>query len=434
MADTNGDGTMGSGMEQTTPPGMMGQGMGMGPGMMGMGGMGPGMMNPGMMNPGMMNPGMMNPGMMHPGMMVGQNMMSSMTMPGAGLDTSSSAGTCAVCDLPIIGQVQTARDKLYHPEHFVCDYCSQPIGLGKWAQDTDGKIFCEVDWLEIHAKRCHICNQSIQGKCVKTSIGNFHPEHFICLGCGTNMVGKKYKIDKETKKVFCSGCMEKERKALLVEAHMCAKCNTKIEGDYLLINGQFMHPRHYRCHECGCEFKGGDAQEFEGDLYCTPHYEALLLKKCARCSKPIKGRSFTALGKVWHPEHFTCHVCDVPFGNHNFQERDGLAYCKTHYVQLYGDNCAFCKTPIHEFTVRFEDKTFHKHHFFCNTCEKVLDPSKTSQFTKWEGKQICKKCYGALPEALRKTVEKRVKEEQRAKERRQHEEEAKKKAASKGKG
>ena len=25
-----------------------------------------------------------------------------------------------------------------------------------------------------------------------------------------------------------------------------------------------------KCMECGCEFKGGDAQEFEGDLYCIP--------------------------------------------------------------------------------------------------------------------------------------------------------------------
>jgi len=61
-----------------------------------------------------------------------------------------------------------------------------------------------------------------------------------------------------------------------------------------------------------------------------------------------------------------------------------------------------------------------------------MDPQKTTQFTKWEGKQICKKCYAALPEVLRKTVEKRIKEEERAKERREQAEIQRKKDAAKG--
>lgn len=52
------------------------------------------------------------------------------------------------------------------------------------------------------------------------------------------------------------------------EAHQCAMCNKPIVGQYLLIKGQFMHPRHFRCEECGTEFKGGDCHEFEGDFYC----------------------------------------------------------------------------------------------------------------------------------------------------------------------
>lgn len=84
---------------------------------------------------------------------------------------------------------------------------------------------------------------------------------------------------------------------------MCAMCSLPIEGPYLLINGKYLHPRyvcqfsidlfcpsslpfvllitdffifivvsdncrHYRCTDCGIEFKGGDCNEFEGDLYC----------------------------------------------------------------------------------------------------------------------------------------------------------------------
>jgi hypothetical protein len=34
------------------------------------------------------------------------------------------------------------------------------------------------------------------------------------------------------------------------------------------------------------------------------------LKKCAKCGKPIKGLALTAIEKNWHPDHFTCHICN----------------------------------------------------------------------------------------------------------------------------
>jgi hypothetical protein len=49
---------------------------------------------------------------------------------------------------------------------------------------------------------------------------------------------------------------------------VCSQCFLPISGPYLLLNGKYLHPRHYRCEECGIEFKGGDCYEFEGDLYC----------------------------------------------------------------------------------------------------------------------------------------------------------------------
>jgi len=40
---------------------------------------------------------------------------------------------------------------------------------------------------------------------------------------------------------------------------------------------------------------------------------------------------------------------------------------------------------------------------------------KEGEFTAWDAKPICKKCYQKLPEDLRKKVEKRLKEEKKAK-------------------
>jgi len=216
--------------------------------------------------------------------------------------------------------------------------------------------------------------------------------------------------------------MEEEKRLIKPESHMCAMCNRPIIGPYLLIKGQFMHPRHFRCEECGCEFKGGDCHEFEGDYYCTPHYEILLLKKCARCGKPCKGRSVTAIGKVWHPDHFTCHICNAPFVESHYYENDGLPYCETHFVQLFGDNCAYCKEPIVNGGKKFLDKAYHPQHFLCNTCQK---PLKDGQFTSWDSKPICKKCYGKLPSDLKKRVEEKITEEKRAKIKRLKEEQGK---------
>jgi paxillin len=38
---------------------------------------------------------------------------------------------------------------------------------------------------------------------------------------------------------------------------------------------------------------------------------------CNACDKPIVGQVITALGKTWHPEHFTCNHCNQELGTRN---------------------------------------------------------------------------------------------------------------------
>jgi paxillin len=288
----------------------------------------------------------------------------------------------------------------------------------------DGKLYCEPDFVELHAKKCKVCNELISGKMINISDESggmmaFHSEHFICVCCGTNLVGKRYKVQKSSKAVFCISCMEKEEKAVRIEAHICGMCNLPIEGNYLLISGKFIHPRHYRCEECGVEFKGGDCMEYEGDYYCRQHYENLILKKCARCGKPCKGRSITACQKTWHPDHFMCHVCGTVLLQSNFYENDFLPYCLTDFTKLFGDACARCLLPIQGGGKRFIEKCYHDACFKCNTCNKDLKPGK---FTSWDNKPICTPCYNKLPDDLKRRVEKRLKEEKKAKMGRVHQE------------
>lgn len=138
---------------------------------------------------------------------------------------------CLTCHQPIVGQVVQALGKNYHPDHFVCEYCSQPFPGGRFLVGPDEKLYCEQDFMELHAKRCQVCNDIIRGKVVNAQGGlSFHSEHFICVGCGTNLVGQKYKIEPSTKHVYCPKCMEATKIVIRPDAHQCAMCNKPIIG------------------------------------------------------------------------------------------------------------------------------------------------------------------------------------------------------------
>jgi hypothetical protein len=62
---------------------------------------------------------------------------------------------------------------------------------------------------------------------------------------------------------------------------------------------------------------------------------------CHCCTQVI-----TALGKTWHPEHFTCTHCNQELGTRNFFEREGHPYCETDYHNLFSPRCAYCNGPI----------------------------------------------------------------------------------------
>lgn len=45
-------------------------------------------------------------------------------------------------------------------------------------------------------------------------------------------------------------------------------------------------------------------------------------------------------------QHFVCAKCEKPFLGHRHYEKRGLAYCETHYHQLFGNLCFVCNQVI----------------------------------------------------------------------------------------
>ena len=67
---------------------------------------------------------------------------------------------------------------------------------------------------------------------------------------------------------------------------------------------------------------------------------------CYSCQTPINGQVITALGYLWHPEHFVCFHCNQTIGTSIFYEKDDKPYCEHDYLSLFSPKCAACSNPI----------------------------------------------------------------------------------------
>eukprot|EP01130_Rhizamoeba_saxonica_P003991 TRINITY_DN1652_c0_g1_i2.p1 TRINITY_DN1652_c0_g1~~TRINITY_DN1652_c0_g1_i2.p1 ORF type:complete len:409 (-),score=77.97 TRINITY_DN1652_c0_g1_i2:63-1289(-) len=326
---------------------------------------------------------------------------------------------CSSCGEMIIGPCINAISKNFHPQCFVCEYCSQPFPGGKFMVHED-EMYCEKDYHELFSKICLVCNTVIHGKCTSAKGFHFHPEHFCCCTCGSRLNNKAFKCVEEKKELYCLECAEKFVVIIDPDSHICAKCKRPIVGEYLELNGQKFCSSHYRCSECACELYGGNCRIYEDNFYCQTHYDILMRKGCMGCGKPIMGRSITALGGIWHPEHFACEICNCSLADSpNYYEKEGKPYCEQHYIQYFATACATCQRPIMKDGKKFLEKSYHPECFICSKCDKVL---REKNFTEWESEPICGKCYDSLPSKLRKRVEKRKRMEAKAKKMRERDE------------
>jgi paxillin len=102
----------------------------------------------------------------------------------SGQTTAGNQQRCAYCQIEINGQAVMALHKYWHPEHFKCADCQQPIGIGAF-QERDGKAYCGR-----HAEGgpvCHKCQQDLRGSFLKACGNTFHKECFICVDCNKSL-------------------------------------------------------------------------------------------------------------------------------------------------------------------------------------------------------------------------------------------------------
>ncbi|XP_002721772.1 transforming growth factor beta-1-induced transcript 1 protein [Oryctolagus cuniculus] len=240
---------------------------------------------------------------------------------------TQAKGLCGSCNKPIAGQVVTALGRAWHPEHFICGSCSTALG-GSSFFEKDGAPFCPECYFERFSPRCGFCNQPIRHKMVTALGTHWHPEHFCCVSCGEPF-GEEGFHEREGRP-YC------RRDFLQLFAPRCQGCQGPILDNYISALSALWHPDCFVCRECFAPFSGGSFFEHEGRPLCENHFHARRGSLCATCGLPVTGRCVSALGRRFHPDHFTCTFCLRPLTKGSFQERAGKPYCQPCFLKLFG--------------------------------------------------------------------------------------------------
>jgi len=178
---------------------------------------------------------------------------------------------------------------------------------------------------------------------------------------------------------------------------ICAKCGKPITGQITTALGKSFHPEHFTCNTCQKILGTSTFYDVGGMPQCEQCFKSLSCPRCGYCDQPILDRYITALGKKWHPEHFICAQCLQPFANGAFFERDGKPYCESCFYSMYAYRCASCNEVIRGECVTAFGVRWHPEHFNCQYCH---EPFKDGAFFEYQGKPYCELHYHQLNGSL----------------------------------
>ncbi|XP_016367960.1 transforming growth factor beta-1-induced transcript 1 protein isoform X1 [Sinocyclocheilus rhinocerous] len=170
----------------------------------------------------------------------------------------------------------------------------------------------------------------------------------------------------------------------------CSACQKPVVGQVVTALGRVWHPEHFVCSECECELGNCNFFEKDGRPYCEPDYFTLYSPHCAQCNKPILNKMVTALDKNWHPECFSCVKCSSTFGDEGFHDREGKQYCQKCFLALFASRCQGCSQPIMENYISALSALWHPQCFVCREC---YSPFVNGSFFEHEGQPLCEAHY-----------------------------------------
>ncbi|CAG12657.1 unnamed protein product, partial [Tetraodon nigroviridis] len=196
----------------------------------------------------------------------------------------------------------------------------------------------------------------------------------------------------------CSACQKpvvgqvRRRKPSPKERRVSPACGTMVRvlAQVVTALGKVWHPEHFVCTQCETELGNRNFFEKDGRPYCESDYFTLFSPHCAHCNKPILNKMVTALDKNWHPECFCCVKCSRAFGDEGFHDREGQQYCQHCFLTLFASRCQGCSQPILESYISALNALWHPQCFVCREC---YSPFVNGSFFEHEGKPLCEAHY-----------------------------------------
>ncbi|KAG7229743.1 hypothetical protein INR49_012539 [Caranx melampygus] len=172
---------------------------------------------------------------------------------------------------------------------------------------------------------------------------------------------------------------------------VCGACKKPIVGQKVVTAlDKTWHPEHFFCAQCGAFFGPEGFHEKDGKAYCRKDYFDMFAPKCGGCARAILENYISALNSLWHPECFVCRECFTPFINGSFFDHEGQPYCEAHYHERRGSLCSGCQKPITGRCITAMGKKFHPEHFVCAFCLKQLNKGT---FKEQNDKPYCHGCF-----------------------------------------
>ncbi|KAL7072963.1 hypothetical protein ACQ4LE_007743 [Meloidogyne hapla] len=235
-------------------------------------------------------------------------------------------GDCPQCGEAVIGPVVIALGRMWHPEHFCCAQCGDPIGHRNFFE-RQGKAYCENDFHDMFSPRCHYCNGSIKERCVTALGKTFHVDHFVCAECGRPFVDGGF--HERSNSAYCRDCFYRQH------APKCQGCKQPITNKFINALNTQWHPECFCCQECSRSFIFAAPFVFFDRLLCEQCLHTNQGSLCSHCNLPITGRCISALkGQKFHPEHFLCCNCCRQIDKCNYKEHDGRPFCIPCFQQI----------------------------------------------------------------------------------------------------
>ncbi|XP_073426308.1 filamin-binding LIM protein 1 [Dendrobates tinctorius] len=183
---------------------------------------------------------------------------------------------------------------------------------------------------------------------------------------------------------------------------ICAFCHKTIPPSTATIEAmkKQYHASCFTCRKCHRLLAGLMYYQKDGQPICEYCYKETL-EKCGKCQSLILQHIVRALGSSYHPECFTCVVCNRTIADESFAvDEYNDVHCAEDYYRKYAPICTSCRQPIiakngqDSYKIECMGHNYHENCYRCEKCQVLLslEPTDSGCFPL-KGHLLCKSCH-----------------------------------------